>query len=256
MVDLSVPRSLAELLGTCGNLYQRYFRVFAGIALFVVVPLDLITLGGIDGYLTSGFSGEDTTIFGGGTGGIAYSIVSLLVTTPLVTAAHVFAVMEAGEGKEPSVRRSLEEAGPVFIKVAATILAVLVCVLLGLIALIVPGLYLYVRFVVSAQAVVAEGLDPVAAMRRSSGLVEGSWWRVFGITIVLALIAGAVSSVVALPMVAAAEAANAGALYVLGQIVADTLGISFAALSGTLLFFDLRARKARPAPAVDAPPAV
>ncbi len=50
-------------------------------------------------------------------------------------------------------------------------------------------------------------------------------------------------ALVFLPLDLAAEAADSGPLYMLGTMLSDALIASFVALTGTLLFFDLRARK-------------
>ncbi|MGW0117264.1 oxidoreductase [Streptomyces sp. NPDC003327] len=49
--------------------------------------------------------------------------------------------------------------------------------------------WLWVKFSLAPSAAVMEGQGPLAAMRRSSRLVSGSWWRIFGCTLVAGLIA-------------------------------------------------------------------
>ena len=68
-------------------------------------------------------------------------------------------------------------------------------------------------------------------------------WRVLGISLLLALLTALASGLFAIPGIVLAEATNSGPLYIAGQILADTVAVSFTALSGTLLYFDLRARK-------------
>ncbi|MFD0359583.1 hypothetical protein ACFVHW_38505 [Streptomyces sp. NPDC127110] len=48
--------------------------------------------------------------------------------------------------------------------------------------------WLAVRFSLAPAAAVFEGLRPVAALRRSAALVKGSWWRVFGVTLLAYLV--------------------------------------------------------------------
>jgi hypothetical protein len=50
---------------------------------------------------------------------------------------------------------------------------------LGLLFLVVPGVILFTRWSLSVPVVMLEGLSPRAAMRRSSELVRGRFWRVF-----------------------------------------------------------------------------
>lgn len=58
----------------------------------------------------------------------------------------------------------------------------------GLILLAVPGLILTVMWSVSTQAMVAEGLGPIAGLRRSAYLTRGARWRILGLTLVIGIV--------------------------------------------------------------------
>ncbi|WP_405460514.1 hypothetical protein OG786_24195 [Streptomyces sp. NBC_00101] len=61
------------------------------------------------------------------------------------------------------------------------------------------ALWLWVKFSLAPTAVVLEDQGPVDALRRSSHLVRGDWWRVFGIGMLGYLVAGVASYFVQLP---------------------------------------------------------
>ncbi|MCX5396318.1 hypothetical protein [Streptomyces sp. NBC_00102] len=61
------------------------------------------------------------------------------------------------------------------------------------------AVWLWVKFSLAPTAVVLEGQGPIAAMRRSSTLVRGSWWRIFGMSLLGFAMAGAASYVVQIP---------------------------------------------------------
>ena len=124
---------------------------------------------------------------------------------------------------------------------------------LGFVALIIPGIYIAVRLAFCAQAVVVEGHRSFAALDRSWNLVRDTWWRTFGILILLNVISSAASGILAQPINSAARGADSGQLWVLSQIVANTIAYSFTALAATLLFFDLRARHAGSQPRAGKP---
>lgn len=252
MLDLAQPRDLGQILNTSYLLYKAHFRVIAGIAVVVVIPLTVLSLGVIDGYLWTGFDRDDSSALA--QLDIGYSIITALITTPLVTAGLVFSVLDLGEGREPSARRSLEAAGPVLSTLIATLLLVAAGVLLGLLALIIPGIYLGVRWFMAPQAVVVEKLGPTAAIRRSGDLVQGTWWRVLGIGLVVALLGSGVGTLLSLPFLLAAAGADVGALYVIGRALADTIALPITALGATMLYFDLRARKGGAATVAAPPP--
>lgn len=113
---------------------------------------------------------------------------------------------------------------------------------LGLILLIVPGVYLWARWFLSAQAVVAEDLGPVEGMQRSSELVKDQWWRIFGTAFVISLLAAMFAVALGVSLQIAGWLLDSGPLVLLGQIVADGIALSFAALAGTLLYFAAKVR--------------
>ena len=69
----------------------------------------------------------------------------------------------------------------------ASLLSMLI-VGVGLVLLIVPGLYLYGRLAVIGPVVVAEGLrNPINAVRRSFEVTRSNGWRVLGLVVLIAL---------------------------------------------------------------------
>ncbi len=69
----------------------------------------------------------------------------------------------------------------------------------GFIAALIFDVLLYVRFSMSAPVVVLERQGPTAALGRSWRLVRGSFWRVFGILLLTAIIVLIAASVLRLP---------------------------------------------------------
>ncbi len=132
--------------------------------------------------------------------------------------------------------------------------AVLALVVIGALMFlvgIVVAVWLGVRWFSAAYAVVIEGKGPIAGLGRSWNLVTGSWWRVFGIGLVFAIIITVVIMVIAIPVgivgaIAGAIAAGEQGAGILGPIagaLATIVVTPFAYIGGTLLYFDLRVRK-------------
>lgn len=72
--------------------------------------------------------------------------------------------------------------------------------LLLVVVLYIPyALFFNTRFSFATPAVVLEGRGPIDAMKRSWNLVTGDFWRVLGILLLTALLAGLVSSVLSVP---------------------------------------------------------
>jgi hypothetical protein len=67
--------------------------------------------------------------------------------------------------------------------------------------------------------------------------------------VLIALIGALLAFTLGLPLIAVSAVTENGVAALLGQFVVDAVCYSFTALAGTLLYFDLRARKAsRPPP--------
>ena len=83
-------------------------------------------------------------------------------------------------------------------------------VALGMVLLIIPGIWLAIRFAFAPWLIIVEEQAPYAAMRRSAELVKGFWWAVFGRLFLVGVIGFAVSFVL-------------GMIPILGSIVAGLL---------------------------------
>jgi hypothetical protein len=99
-LDLARRRSAGELLRESLELIVRDLRAFAGIALAVVVPVELVFSGVGLGQLWGEYEREPEP-----TGGALRFAVAYLVSAPLLAAMTIHAVLEAAEGRPPSARR-------------------------------------------------------------------------------------------------------------------------------------------------------
>jgi len=237
-LDLERERGLGEILSTCLSLYAKYFLLFATLAFGVVLPIDLALHGVAAGQLWSGYDASPPLAVS-----LASFPVATLVVGPLISANHARAVVALGQGIVPATGRTLLEGVRLLPTVALVVLLYGLGSFGGFLLLIVPGVYLYVRWYVCAQAAVVEGLRGRKALARSADLVKGSWWRVFGISIVLDLIVAAAGAGLSMPLDVLADRADSGLVSLSGHVLADALTSSFGALSATLLYFDLRFRR-------------
>lgn len=104
---------------------------------------------------------------------------------------------------------------------------------LGALVLAPLAIWLWVLFSLAPAVVVIESRGPVAALRRSAGLVRGSWWRICGIS----LLAFVIASIVGLVLQQALNALGAlpNSLSSGGFDYEPTMGEIFVALSGYLI---------------------
>jgi hypothetical protein len=164
---------------------------------------------------------------------------------------HTFAAARDGRsiGWREGLQAGLRRLGGV---VAASVI-VLVLVILGLLALVLPGLWIAVALALTTPALVLEGLAPLAAVRRSFTLVQGRWWRTAGVVALGVLLALAALLVVAIPagMLAATTDDRAVRALIAGVANALSSGAVIPLTVGlfTVLFLERRGAARPPADA-------
>jgi hypothetical protein len=236
-VDLTRRRSLSELLSSTWDLWTRHLTVFFTLALVVVAPVGLL----VDGIWGGALADVEATppI----EAAIVSGLLNALIVPAIVTAVHVVAVLGLGRGEEPSVGGALRGAAPAFLPVVVVMAIYSIGTGLLLVLLIVPGIWFATRYYFGAQAAIVDGERAVGALSRSQQLTSGCWWRTFGCLIVFATISFVITLVLGIPVGLVAGVADSGPILVVGTIVGQALALSYSALAGTMLFFDLRARK-------------
>lgn len=238
-LDLGRPRDVGELLGDGLRVYAGNAGVLLVIAAAIVVPFQLVVSGiGLE-QLTSAYDRDSSVAET-----VIPTMLTFFVTTPLLTAATIHVLDSLSRREPPRAGRALQAALDVFAPLLMAISLAAIGAALGLLALIVPGIYLVVRWYFVPQTVVVEGRRTVDALRRSGDVVRDRWWRTFGIVVLLNLVAAIPGVLILSPLEAAAEGADRQVVSLAGSMAAETLTVPFVALVSTLLFFDLRARRA------------
>ncbi|MBT2442376.1 oxidoreductase [Streptomyces sp. ISL-36] len=180
--------------------------------------------------------------------GTVFLTVLLTVPVPLIVFVATFAGLLV----------ALSGSGPVALVVLSFGGAVLATLLTAPLAT-----WLWVKFSLAASAAVFEGQGATASMRRSSRLVQGSWWRIFGSLLVAGVLAavvnGAIQQVfsVLISLPASLEGADSPGspgevlislapvlvIVVIGSMAAQAVCSVFPPLVAALLYVDQRIRK-------------
>lgn len=239
-LDLGHPRTLTELLRDTLHCFFRYPGTLLGVGLAIVAPVELIVSGVGLGQLTSSY--QDTSSTGSG---LVSAATGFFLTAPLVTGAAIHVLAEASVGERPRAGRSLLAGLDHFPRVFVAVLLAGAGILLGLAALVLPGVYLFVRWYFVPQAVVIESKTPVEAIRHSGEVVHNFWFRVAGIMLLANLLVALVIGLLLVPVGALAESVDQQAVTLAGTIAAEAVSVPFVAVLSTLLYHDLRARRAR-----------
>ncbi len=111
---------------------------------------------------------------------------------------------------------------------------------IGLLLLIVPGLFLLTIWAVLAPVVVLEKKSAFEAFGRSRELVRGHGWQVFGVIVVLFLLQFIVAAVI---QAIANGVSDSFAAYAVSDLIVRLLVAPLSALAAAVLYFELRGRK-------------
>ena len=176
---------------------------------------------------------------------LVVSPILVLLTIPVLFVAQFWyqgMVIElvnrvhAGSGV-PGIGELFSAVGPKLGRlIVAGILAGL-GIALGLVLIIVPGLYLITIWAVIAPVIVVEGAPVGASFGRSQQLVKGDGWPVFGTLVIIFI----VNAIVGFIVRAIAGSSFVGVL--IGSLVPNLLLAPIGAIAAAVIYFELRRLK-------------
>lgn len=223
------------VLSQAWEMYKAHWQHLLTIALVVYVAVGLISL--VLALLLDSWAA-----------GLLSALVSLVATFWL-QGALVRAVDDIRDGRaDLSFGETFERVRPQLPAILVAGILAALGIILGLILLIIPGLYLLTRWILIIPVIVLEGRSAGESFGRSWELVKGFGWNVFGVIVLTILVLigfRIVLDIVLFPL------SNELQSFVT-ELVAGTLGTPFAVLAWTLLYFRLREAKEpveAPAPA-------
>jgi hypothetical protein len=214
------------------ELYKAHWRTFVPLALIVYVILGLITLvfALLLGWL-----------------GVVIGALASIVGTFWLQGALVEAVRDVRDGKQDlSIGEMFRRVRP---RLPALIVAGILAglgILLGLILLIVPGLFLLTIWSLIVPAIVLEGKSAGEAFGRSRELVRGNGWSVFGVIVITVAAMIVAQIIVGLLTFWLPDGVDT----FFSNLISNTVVAPFLAVALTLVYFALaQGRTAAPAAA-------
>jgi hypothetical protein len=161
----------------------------------------------------------------------------------------VQAVRDIQDGKRDlTVRALYRSVGKVLAPLMWTAILVGIGVFLGLLAFIIPGLFLLTQWAVAVPVVVCELRTPPQAITRSRQLVQGHGWQVFSVLIVTFLLVLIASTALA---AVANAVSNSDVAFAISNLIAGTLTAPIFALSSAVLYLELLQLKGEALPRAD-----
>jgi uncharacterized membrane protein len=237
-LQLRQPRDVSGLFRDSLRVFGRHAGLFILLSAAVVIPVEVAVEGiGLE-MLWSEYDDSPTLAEA-----VVPTVVGFLVMTPIITAICIYALHSIAEGRRPSRGQVFVAGFEAFTPLFAAVLLAAIGIALGFLALIVPGVYLAVRWYFVPQAVVIDGARGPAALTRSAQIVRGLWWRTFGL-VVLANLAAAIPAFILLaPFTAIASSTDQSVWALVGTILTTSVTTPFVSLYSTLLYYDLLARR-------------
>jgi hypothetical protein len=247
----SIPqRGIGDIISTALDIYKANAKSLITIVAIVVVPLSFIGAF-LTGVVFAPDKIETTDLFTGQTIEISDSSLGIVIAGAVIGAlisVVISAVLQAAIMRgaalasvgdpldvEASYRYGFRRLGSVIL------ISILVglAVGFGLLLLVIPGIFLAVKFSVSIPALVVEDRRGTDAMSRSWNITQGFFWHALGVWVVAFLVQMVVGFVLG------AIGAIFGDFWLVRWIFsagAQIITAPFSALVSVLLYVDLRAR--------------
>ncbi len=241
---LKEPATLSHVLDNGFRLFGAAFSRVWGLALLgALLPLLVfLPLGLFGAAMGPQFGGGLTLLI------IPLAILAFAVSIGCMGAiiARLDAVAQGrelgfGEALKLGIRRS-----PILF---ASIFVYMLVVMVGMLLLIIPGIYLMISLMLGTYLIMVEGRGPIEALQRSRLLVQGNWWRTMAALMVpmvlMMTVMGLAQMLVVMISVPFGQEAMAATmlmsqgLNIIVQVVATPLIYALV----LALYYDLRLRK-------------
>ncbi|MEV0414802.1 hypothetical protein AB0I68_29310 [Streptomyces sp. NPDC050448] len=284
------PLDLGEILDGAVATMRSHWRTVLPITLVVATVVQVISVL-VQKYALSGLpvasdpkaSLQDALDTLGGTMVVLLAngfvqLIGTIVAAAMLTMIFSRAVLGHGS----TIGEAWREARPQLLRLLGLTLLLALGGVVILFALILPGIalssiglallgglaaiplivWLGIRFGLASPALMLEKSGVITSLRRSSRLVQGSWWRIFGITALTGLITAFVSAVIIWPLTAVglaigfsdggvASLENGTAttgwapliLSAIGAVIAQTITMPIQSGVTVLLYVDQRIRR-------------
>ncbi|MEU0443647.1 MULTISPECIES: glycerophosphoryl diester phosphodiesterase membrane domain-containing protein [unclassified Streptomyces] len=292
------PLGMGEILDGAVSTMRAHWRTVLGISLAVAVVIEVVTVL-LRGFVLDDRAGTDALDDPSATlsevtramGDVLLSsavvslvqMIGMVIATALLTTVTSRAVL----GRSVTTREAWQDARPQVPRLFGLIFLLLligvgigaVGVLPGILVVVagqteagaglivigallagVVALWMLIRFSLASPALMLEKQTIGKSLRRSTKLVRGSWWRVFGIQLLATIIANIVAAIVVVPftLIGAATSDDGFSGFVegdgglswafliisgIGAVIGSTITFPISAGVTVLLYIDQRIRR-------------
>lgn len=242
------PMSIGRILDQVFRIYKDHFIRFIAIIAVIQIPISLVSL-----LYQILFTKLNTATE---TGAV---VVMLLSTVPMLflallgqtlgSGALARSVAETYLGHDMSVGQVYRHVLPKLLTLILVAILVGLCVGVGFLLLVVPGVIFSLWFALTTPAIIMEDLNATAGMSRSRALVQGNLGKVFAIGFLVFVLAFVISmpfqfgGALLVGFVAKGNQPLSLLITQISQMIGQIIGMPVGAIASILLYYDLRIRK-------------
>jgi hypothetical protein len=161
----------------------------------------------------------------------------LLIVSPIASAAITYAISEVYLGRSVEFGESMKFGLRLFMRLVGTAFLMMLLIILGLVLLIIPGLYLALAYLLTYQVIVIEDLGGWSALKRSQELTKNNMLRVLAIYLVTMILGAVVGAGVEL------VSAQIPYLGVMLSAAVQAIFTAYMSAAFVVVYFDIRCRK-------------
>ena len=200
LINFREERDLGQKINATFSFIRKNLKSIAWNLLLIVVPFALLggIFSGISQYRMLTVNRDYTQFNSWGAFDFAKQITSFhyvlslffivvsFVLVSLLVCAYIVEYMDNDGNVEPAALRERIKSN--FFSVFFSTFGVFLLVMLGMVILVVPGIYLSVAFSLYIIVMVREEVGFVEGLERCVALVKGNWWSTFGLIMVIGII--------------------------------------------------------------------
>jgi hypothetical protein len=243
------PLSIGEMLDAGFKLFRQRFGTLMVCVLAPVVPLSIISTIIVASVDDTAFDVNATTT-DSGSADVANLIDNILsgAAAAIAIAACFKVISSAYLGERTDAMSSLRYGLSRLFPLIVAYIVMSIGIGLGLVLLVIPGIFLAVKWSMTFPALVAERAGAFAAMGRSWDLTRGHWWRTFGALIVVVLISFVLAFAILVGLGAAVASSDSiselafAVLITIVTIIVLAVLYPLTASVVTVVYYDLRVR--------------
>lgn len=254
MVPELRARGVGEMLDTAALLYRTRFGTLVRVSAVVVIPMQVISTivllsAQTDGFGV-GFTGAPTPRFEGDRVAVQLGALAVLLILPVLASAFVTAVTtrviaDAYVEREATLGEQLKVAGSRYWAVLGAAVVTAFIVSSGMVACVLPGLWLQAALAVAIPALILEGIGVFAGIGRSFKLTQKYWWLSFRLIWSALLLTMVLGTGLTLTLNALLGRYGSTTLVIVQGVVgaiSSIITLPFTAAAAVVLYFDLRTR--------------